>query len=163
MHSALNCTSHWNFSIILQCIFDISPYIITLNVHNKAPVTHSLQPVGDLLATKILGGCRVVARRSATGRRPVAEGCRDDLVARRFWLLQVKPLCDQIDRRKVFGGRQQVGDRLATDRRPVAAVADNPDTVFSRRPIADRLLTDLQKVADFLQSKMNSWCLAHKL
>ena len=53
------------------------------------------------------GGCRVVARRSATGHRPVAGGCRDDFVARRVWLLQVKPLCDQIDRRNVFVGRRQ--------------------------------------------------------
>ena len=84
------------------------------------------------------GGCRVVARRSATGHRSVADGCRDDLVARRFWLLQVKPLCDQIDCRKVGGGRRQVGDWLATDCRPVAVVVDNPDTVFSHRLIADQ-------------------------
>ena len=31
------------------------------------------------------------------------EGCKDDLVARRFSLLQVNPLYDQIDCRKVFG------------------------------------------------------------
>ena len=98
----------------------------------------------------------MVARRSATGRRPVADGCRDDLVARRFWLLQVKPLCDQIDRRKVFGGRRLVADWLVTHRRLVAAVADNPDTDFSRRLIADRLPTDLQIVADFLKSKTNA-------
>ena len=66
-----------------------------------------------------------MARRSATGSRPVAEGCRDNLVTRRFCLLQVKPLCDQIHRRKVFGGHRQVADWWATDRRPVVAVADN--------------------------------------
>ena len=125
-------------------------------VTHEAPVTHSLQPVGDVLATKISGGhrggCRVVARRSATGRRPVAEGCRDDLVARRFWLLQVKPLCDQIDRRKVFGGRRQVADWLATDRRPVA---DNSDTVFSRWLIADQSPIGCRPIFTKLQSFCN--------
>ena len=101
------------------------------------------------------GGCRVVARRSATGRRPVVNGCRDDLVARRFWLLQVKPLCDQIDRRKVFGGRRQVADWLATDRRPVAAVADNPDTVFSRRLIADQSPIGCRPISKKLQTFCN--------
>ena len=101
----------------------------------------------------------MVARRSATGRRPVAEGCMDDLVAKRFWLLQVKTLCDQIDRRKVFGGRRQVADWLATDRRQVAAVADNPDTVCSRRLITDQSpigCRPISKVTEFLQSTTNA-------
>ena len=108
----------------------------------KAPVTHSLQPVGDLLATKISCGRREVAGWLQGSRRLVADRLQKVagtiLVARRFWLLQVKPLCDQIDHIKVFGGRRQVADWSPTDRRPVAAVADNPDTVFSRRLIADQ-------------------------
>ena len=39
----------------------------------KAPVTHSLQPVGDLLATKISGGRREVAGWLQGGRRLVAD------------------------------------------------------------------------------------------
>ena len=86
-------------------------------------------------------GCRVVARRSLTGRRPDAEGCRDNLVARRFWLLQVKPLCDQIDHRKVFDGHRQVGDWSRTScsgcrQSRQFLVADWSPT--SRRSVADR-------------------------
>ena len=93
------------------------------------------------------------ARRSATGRRPVAEGCRDDLVARRFRLLQVKPLCDQIDCRKVFGGRRQVADRSPTGWRLI--VADNPDTVFNRRLIADQPPIGCRPISKKLQTFCN--------
>ena len=84
--------------------------------------THTLQPVGDLLMTIISGGRTEGAGRSQGGPRLVddrlqrlQEGRKDDLVAMRFRLLQVKPLCDQIDRRKMFGGRKDVGDWSATD------------------------------------------------
>ena len=50
---------------------------------SKAPVTHSLQPVGDLLATKISGGCREVAGWLQGGRRPVAD--RLQTVAGTIW------------------------------------------------------------------------------
>ena len=128
--------------------------------NNQVPFTLHLKPRSHIACNRSAtslrpnfewsqGGCRAVARRSATSHRPVGDGCRDDLVARRFWLLQVKPLCDQIDRRKVLGGSRQVAERsndwLATDRRPVAAVADNPNTVLVanwsptyRRSVADR-------------------------
>ena len=115
--------------LYLECLF-------------KAPVTHSLQPVGDLLATKISGGCREVAGWLQGIRRLVADWLQK--VAGRFWLLQVKPLCDQIDRRKVLGGR-----------RPVAAVANNPDTVFSRRLIADQSPIGCRPISKKLQSFCN--------
>ena len=51
--------------------------------HALAPVTHSLQPVGDLLATKISGGCREVAGWLQGGRRPVAD--RLQTVAGTIW------------------------------------------------------------------------------
>ena len=84
--------------------------------------------------------------RSATGRRPVADSCRDDLVARRFWLLQVKPFCNQIDRRKVFGGHRQVADRSPTGWRLIAEQLQTIPTQFlvadwsptSRRSVDDR-------------------------
>ena len=79
----------------------------------------------------------MVARRSATGLRPVAEGCRDDLVARRFWLLQVKPLCDQIDRRKVFGGRRQVADRSPTGWRLIADQLQRLQTIPTQFLVTD--------------------------
>ena len=49
----------------------------------KALVTHSLQPVGDLLATKISGGRREVAGRLQGGRRLVAD--RSQEVAGTIW------------------------------------------------------------------------------
>ena len=94
------------------------------------------------------GGCRVVARRSATGCRPVAEGCRDDLVARRFWLLQVKPLCDQIDRRKVFVGRRQVTDRSPTGWRLIADQLQRLQTIPTQFLVADWSPTSRRSVAD---------------
>ena len=79
----------------------------------------------------------MVARRSATGRRPVAEGCRDDLVAKRFWLLQVKPLRDQIDHRKVFGGRRQVADTTPTGWRMIADQLQRLQTIPTQFLVAD--------------------------
>ena len=106
----------------------------------------SLRPKFRVVAGRLQGGCKEV------GGRPVAEGCRDDLVARRFWLLQVKNLCDQIDRRKAFGGRRQVADWSPTGRWLIAdrlqrlqtiptqfLVADGSPT--SRRPISKKLQT----------------------
>ena len=75
-----------------------------------------------------------VARRSPRG----CKSRKDDLVGMRFCLLQVKPLCDQINRRKVFDGRKEVGDWLANGLRPAAVVAENPRAVFSRRLVVDR-------------------------
>ena len=127
-----------------------------------APVTHSLQPVGDLLATKIFGwsqgGCRVVARRSATGRRPVADGCRDDLVVRRFWLLQVKPLCDQIDRRKVFGGRRQVADRSPSGWQLIADQLQRLQTIPTQFSVADWSPTCRRSVADRSPKRLQTFC-----
>ena len=79
----------------------------------------------------------MVARRSATGRRPAAEGCRDDLVARRFWFLQVKPLCDQIDRNKVFGGRRQVTDSSPTGWRLIADQLQQLQTIPTQFLVPD--------------------------
>ena len=101
---------------------------------HKAPVTHSLQPVGDPLATKISSGRRGVAGRLQGGRRPVAEvagtirsqggfGCC------KWNLSATKSIVERF---------LVVADGLPTDRRPVAAVVDNPDTVFSHRSVADR-------------------------
>ena len=84
--------------------------------------------------TKISGGRREVARWLQGGRRPVADGYRDDLVARRFWLLQVKPRCDQIDRRKVFGGRRQVADWSPTG---WLLIADQLQTIPTQILVAD--------------------------
>ena len=86
-------------------------------------------------ATSLRPKFREVAGRLQGGRRPVVEGCRDNLVARRFWLLQMKPLSATISIVERF---LMVADSLATDSRPVAVVEDNPDTVFSRRSVAYR-------------------------
>ena len=60
---------------------------------------------------------RGFAERSQGGRWLVAdrlqmsqESRKDDLVTMRFRLLQMKPLCDQIDGIKVFNGCMEVGD-----------------------------------------------------
>ena len=129
----------------------------------KALVTHSLQPVGDLLATKISGGRRESAGRLRGGRRLVGDRLQKVagtiLSQRVFWLLQVKPLCDQIDRRKGFlwspTGCQLVVGWLATDRRPVTAVADNPDTVSSRRRITDQSPIGCRPIYKKLQTFCN--------
>ena len=94
------------------------------------------------------GGCRAVAKMSAIGRRPVADGCRDDLVARRFWLLQVKPLCDQIERRKVFGGRRQVANRSPTGWRLIAEQLQRLQTIPTQFLVADWSPTSRRSVAD---------------
>ena len=114
----------------------------------KAPVTHSLQPVGDLLGTKISGGRRQVAGWLQGGRRPVADGCRDDLVTRRFWLLRVKPLCDQIDRRKVFGGRRQVAYKSPTGGRLIADQLQQLQTIPTQFLVTDWSPTSRRSVAD---------------
>ena len=101
----------------------------------KSPVTHSLQPVGDLLATKISGGRREVAGWLQGGRRPVADRLQKVAGTIRSqggfgcckWNLSAT--------KSIIERFLVVADWLATDRRPVA---DNPDTVFSRRLIADR-------------------------
>ena len=112
----------------------------------------SLRPKFRVVVGRLQGGCKEVGDWSPTG-------CRDDLVARRFWFLQVKPLCDQIDRSKVFWwsptGCRQIADWLVTDRRPVAAVAANPDTVFSRRLIADQSPIICRPISKTLQSFCN--------
>ena len=104
------------------------------------------------------GGCRVVARRSATGRRPVGDGCRDDLVARRFWLLQVKPLCDQIDRRKVFGGRRQVADRSPTGWQLIADQLQRLQTTPTQFLVADWSPTCRRSVADRSPKRLHTFC-----
>ena len=111
--------------------------------------TTSLRPKLRVVAGRLQGGCKEVGDWSPTG-------CRDDLVAMRFWLLQVKLLCDQIDRRKVFGGRQQVADWSPTGGRLIADQLQRLQTIPTRFLVADWSPTDLQKVADFLQSKTNA-------
>ena len=97
------------------------------------------------------GGCRLVAR----SRRPLAEGCRDDLVARRFWLMQVKPLCDQIDRRKVFGGRRQVADRSPTGWRLIADQLQRLQTIPTQLLVADLSPIGCQPISKKLQGFCN--------
>ena len=87
------------------------------------------QPSCDQNSGWSQGACTAVARRSATGRRPVAEGCRDDLVARRFWFLQV---ADQ---------SQPISNQFAISRPPVA----NRSPIFRdccRRPVGGWSATD---------------------
>ena len=96
----------------------------------------------------VQGGCRVIAMRPVTGRGPVAEDCRDDLVARRFWLLQIKPLCVQIDRRKVFGGRRQVANWSLTGCQLIADQLERLQTIRTQFLVADWSPTSRRSVAD---------------
>ena len=98
----------------------------------------SLRPKFRVVTGRLQGGCKEVG---------VAEGCRDDLVARRFWLLQVT--------KSILERFLVVADWLATDRRPVAVVADNPDTVFSRRLIADQSPIGYRPISKKLQNFCN--------
>ena len=118
----------------------------------KAPVTHSLQPVGDLLATKISGGRREVAGWLQGGRRLIAD--RLQKVAGMIWSQGGFGCCKwNLSATKSIVERfLVVADRLATDRRPVATVADNPDTVFSRRLIANQSPIGCRPISKKLQS-----------
>ena len=109
----------------------------------------SLRPKFRVFAGRLQGGCKEVGDWSPTG-------CRDNLVARRFWLLQVKPLCDQIHRRTVFGGRRQVANLSPTGWRLIAYQLQRLQTIRTQFLFADWSPTNLQKVADFLQSKTNA-------
>ena len=109
----------------------------------QRPVTRSFHAFFDLRLNKRLskqppgwsqGGCRAVAMRSATNRRPVADGCRDDLLTRRFWLLQVKPLCYKIDRKKVL----VVADRSPTGWRLIAEQLQRLQTIPTQFLVADQ-------------------------
>ena len=129
------------FEIDIFCM----PYLLKSRSHiacNRSAT--SFRPKFRVVAGRLQGGCKEVGDWS-----PVTEGCRDDLVARRFWLLQVKPLCDQIDRRKVFAGRRQVADRSPTGWRLIADQLQRLQTIptqflvavwspTSRRSFADR-------------------------
>ena len=120
----------------------------------KAPVTHSLQPVGDLLATKISGGCREVAAWLQGGRRLVAD--RLQKVAGTIWSQGGFGCCKwNLSTRWSPTGCRLVADWLATVRRPVAAVADNPDIVFSRRMIADQSPIGCRPISKKLQTFCN--------
>ena len=94
----------------------------------------------------------------------VQEGRKDNLVAKRFCLLQVKPLCDQIDRREVFGGRKEVrnwsatgcrqsqhGFQSPTDRRSVVDWSPNSLRPFCycKHAFKKQSATDRQSVADW--------------
>ena len=70
------------------------------------------------------------------------------MVPRRFWLLQVKPLCDQIDRRKVFCGRRQVADRSPTDWPLIAGQLQRLQTIPTQFLVADWSPTSRRSVAD---------------
>ena len=98
-------------------------------------------------ATSLRRKFRVVAGRLQGGCK-FAEGCRDDLVARRFWLLQVKPLCDQIDRRKVFGGRRQVADWSPIGWRLIADQLQWLQTIPTQFLVAHWSPTSRRSVAD---------------
>ena len=106
----------WNFRyVIFKRILVIDGWGISCEIALK-PRSHiarnrsgtSLRSKFRVVAGRLQGGCNEVGDWSPTS-------CRDDLVARRFWLLQVKPLCDQINRRKFL----VVADRLPTSRRLV--------------------------------------------
>ena len=101
----------------------------------------SLRPKFQVVAGRFHGICKEVGDWSPTG-------CKDDLVARRFWLLQVKPLCDEIDRRKVLCGRRQVADRSPTGCRLIADQLQRLQTIPAEFLVADWSPTSRRSVAD---------------
>ena len=86
----------------------------------------------------------MVARRSATGRRPVAGTIW-------FWLLQVKPFCDQIDRRKVL----VVADRLLTSRRLIVDQLQRLQTVPTHFLVTDWSPIGCRPISKMLQTVCN--------
>ena len=134
---------------------------------DKAPVAHSLQPVGDLLATKISGGRREVAGWLQGGRRLLAD--RLQKVAGTIWSQGGFGCCKWnlsatksiLERCMVVADRLPTGRRLVGDWSPTSCSGCRQSrhsfkSPTDRRPVADRLPTDLQKVAEFLQSKTNA-------
>ena len=107
---------------------------------DKAPVTHSLQPVGDLLATKISGGRWEVAGWLQGGRRLVAD--RLQKVAGTIKSQGGFGCCKwNLSATKSIADRLPTGRRLVADRPPkscrVSAIK-NKRSKYSRQPVADR-------------------------
>ena len=108
----------------------------------------SLRPKFRVVAGRLQGGCEEVADWSSTG-------CRDDLVARRFWLLQVKPLWDQIDRRTFFGGRRQVANLSPTGWRLIVYQLQRLQTIPTQFLFADWSPTSHRPISKKLQTFCN--------
>ena len=104
----------------------------------------SLRPTFRVVAGRLQGGCKEVGDRSPTGCRRLQGrfGRKEVLV------LQVKPLCDQIDRRKVFGRRRQVADRSPTGWRLIADQLQRLQTIPTQFLVADWSPTNRRSVAD---------------
>ena len=130
----------------------INFYVVLKKLASIAPVTHSLQPVGNLLATKISSGRREVAGGLQGGRRPVANQLQ--MVAGTIWsqggfgccnwnLSATKSIVE-----KVFGGPRQVADRSPTGCRLIADQLQRLQTIPTQFLVADWSLTSRRSVAD---------------
>ena len=145
---------YWNMISVFDChtICDFKGKYFSSRASNKAPVTHTLQPVGDLLATKISGDRREVAGWLQGGQRQVAD--RLHKVAGTIWseggfgcckwnLSATKSI---VERFLLVADRLPTGRQLVGDWSPTSCsgcrqsrqflVADWSPT--SRRSVADR-------------------------
>ena len=114
----------------------------------KAPVTHSLQPVGDLLATKISSGRREVAGRLQGDRRLVGD--RLQAVAGTIWSQGAFGCCKwNLPATKSIVERfLVVADRLPTGWRLIADQLQRLQTIPTQFLVADWSPTSRRSVAD---------------
>ena len=115
---------------------------------SKAPVTHSLQPVGDVLATKISSGRREVAVRLQGGRRRVAD--RLQTVAGTIWSQGGFGCCKwNLSATKSIVERfLVVADRSPTGWRLIADQLQRLQTIPTQFLVADWSSTSRRSVAD---------------
>ena len=138
-----------NFTYEVVVVYD---HCTNLSVYVLKPRSHiacnrsatSLRPKFRVVAGRLQGGCKDVGVWSPTGRRRLQGrfGRKEAL------LLQVKPLCDQIDPRTVFGGRRQVADWSPTGWRLIAYQLQRLQTIPTQFLVADWSPTSHRSVAD---------------
>ena len=126
-------------------------FMVSVNarrIDGKAPVTHTLQPVGDLLATKISSGRREVAGRLQGGRRLVAD--RLQTIAGTIWSQGGFGCCKwNLSATKSIVERfLVVADRSPNGWRPIADQLQRLQTIPTQFLVADWSPTSRRSVAD---------------
>ena len=126
----------------------INFYVVLKKLASIAQVTHSLQPVGNLLATKISSGRREVAGRLQGGRQPVANQLQT--VAGTIWSQGGFGCCSwNLSATKSIVERfLVVADRSPTGCRLIADQLQWLQTIPTQFLVADWSLTSRRLVTD---------------
>ena len=126
-------------------------------MHCPAPVTHSLQPVGDLLATKISGGRREVAGWLQGGRRLVGD--RLQKVAATIWSQGGCCKWNLSATKSIVERFLVVADRSPTGWQLIADQLQRLQTIPTQYLVADWSPTSRRSVADRSPKKLQSFCI----